>query len=247
MDSHVGDVEDTPSVASSSHSGGASKGHRKSGSLASSTKEKDGDNARPTKRRRSRKPSSVSIIAHENVNGDAMEVDGEDASLPVSTIHPSPPESPGRPPPSSASTSNAKPKRKAISPRKPRSKGSLPGNTVPLQRSPLSSSFTAPSTSSQNGLSRPTTPTKKGPKLVVEMLTKSPSMVSLSDGGSNKLVAKKGSLSSLKDKSDSMVLRSASATGSRKVVSHVRGESMKKTKTVGEVVETSVDGEAEWA
>jgi len=47
-------------------------------------------------------------------------------------------------------------------------------------------------------------------------------------------------MSSLKD---SMVLRSAA--GSKKVVN---GESTKKTKkTIGEIVETSVDGEAEWA
>jgi hypothetical protein len=81
-------------------------------------------------------------------------------------------------------------------------------------------------------------------KVEVEILTKSPSMISLSGH-----VAKKPSVSSLKDQYDSMVLRSSAAAGPKKFVSPASGESLKKTrktKAVGEVVETSVDGEAEW-
>jgi hypothetical protein len=66
-------------------------------------------------------------------------------------------------------------------------------------------------------------------------------MISLRGGALNKHVAKKGSLSSLKDKNDSMVLRSASAVQSKKAVSHTS-----MTKLIGEVVETSVDGESDW-
>jgi hypothetical protein len=83
----------------------------------------------------------------------------------------------------------------------------------------------------------------------VEILTKSPSVVNLIGGGANEHVAKKGGVNSLKDNRDSMVTRSASAVESKKVVSHTRRGPIGmrgKTKTVGEIVETSVDGEAEW-
>jgi len=266
VDSHIEGAEDTPSIASSSNSNDASKGHKKTASITSSTKGKaaeDGNDTRPAKRPRSRKPSSVSIIAPENVDEDAMEVDGDNSSPPLSNAHPSPPKSPHQPFPSSTITTSQarikapitsqariKTKRKAseLSP-KPRSKGSAPGTTIPLQKSPLSSSFTAPTPPSQNGsASRPTTPSKKSTKVEVEILTKSPSIVSLSGDGASRHVAKKDSVSSLKDKNDSMILRS---NPSAVVVSkkHTRGGSMKKmrkTKAVGEVVETSVDGEAEW-
>jgi len=72
-------------------------------------------------------------------------------------------------------------------------------------------------------------------------------MVSLSGGGASRHVVKKGSVNSLKDKNDSMVLRSTSE--SKKVGSHTKRETtkkIKKTKAVSEIVETSVDGEAEW-
>ena len=73
-------------------------------------------------------------------------------------------------------------------------------------------------------------------------------MISLNGRGANKHVSKKGSVSSMKG--DSMTLRSAaSAAGTKKIGSHTIGESTRKTsrpKALGEIVDTSIDGEAEW-
>lgn len=241
VDSRAEDPEGTPSVASSS------QGHRKTVSVSSSTKRQgreESDKPRPTKRIRS------SSVSPKDLDGDAMEVDDDDPSQTLSNRHPSPPKSPRRPPPPPKASSSGVKSKDMSNPSptpKPRSKGSVPGTTVPLQRSPLSASFTAPSPSQNGTRPRPTTPTKQTTKLEVEILTKSPSMISLSSRGANKHVVKKGSVTILKD--DSMTLRSGSAAGTKRAGSLTRGESTKKSsksKKVGEIVDTSIDGEAEW-
>jgi len=196
------------------------------------------EKARPAKRLRIRKRSSVSVLAHDGseVNReDAMDVDIKDKEIssPASKAHPSPPKSPRRAP--VATKSSTKPKPVSSSP-KPRSKGRT------VQKSPLSASFTVdsgidvahttppPPPASLSLKERPSTPTKKRSRALiveVEILTKSPSAASMNG------LKKKPSVGSLK-----------AGAGSKK-----KGEKNQdgrlRQKKIGEVIETSIDGEEE--
>ncbi len=241
VDDDAEDVEESPSVASS-HSG-KSTGHKKTASMGSSTKGEEveeGEKARSAKRLRTRKRSSVSMLAsksHEEseVNQeDAMDVDIKDKEISstASKVHPSPPKSPRRAP--AATKPHTKPKTVSSSP-KPRSKGRT------VQKSPLSASFTAGSgidvanTTPPPPLfskERPSTPTKKRTRaqiVEVEILKRSPSAARVNG------LKKTASVGSLK-----------AGAGLKK-----KGEKSQdgrlRQKKIGEVVETSIDGEAEWS
>src|SRR6266545_2063510 len=225
-----GDAEEVEesSVASSSHSRSL-RGHRKSDSKAG-----EDDKPRPAKRPRSRKPSSVSLLAPKEKDEDAMDLDADDA---LSKIHPSPPKSPRRHPASNLGKAKVKPKTRLSPSPKPRSKGTPGTTSVPLQKSPLSASFTAMATTPppplSNGIhdgssSRPSTPTKRS-KVEVHIISKSPSVVNATGASGNKHAAlnRKGSFkagSGKKGKADS------------------KAKTNVKTKRIDEVV----DGEAEW-
>ena len=194
----------------------------------------EGEKARPAKRLRARKRSSVSVLAHDGseVNReDAMDVDTKDKEIssPASKAHPSPPKSPRRAP--VATKPRTKPKPVSSSP-KPRSKGRT------VQKSPLSASFTAGSgadvpntTPPPASKERPSTPTKKRTRaqiVEVEILTRSPSAANMNG-------LKKASVASLK-----------AGAGSKK-----KGEKNQdgrlRQKKIGEVIETSIDGEEDWS
>ena len=217
-------------------------GHKKTVSMDLSTKREEveeGEKARPAKRLRARKRSSVSVLAHDGpeVNrDDAMDVDIKDKerSSPAPKVHPSPPKSPRRAPVATKPRTKSKP---VSSSPKPPSKGRT------VQKSPLSASFTAGSSTdvansappppvSLSSKERPSTPTKKRTRaqiVEVEILTRSPSAASMNG------LKKKASVGSLK-----------AGAGSKK-----KGEKSQdgrlRQKKMGEVIETSVDGEEEWS
>jgi hypothetical protein len=170
---------------------------------------------RPAKRQRAKATKKL------KADGDKMDVD-----LPLPTpVHPSPPKSPCRKSTRKTSPTLTKPssKPKSIAPATPKAK------STPLQRSPLSSSFTPGSTDVMPSLppvTRSESPTRKN-RVEVEMLTIA--------GG--KGILTKGSVESLKKRT---------SAGSIKVGSNAKSRAGNKSKALGEIVDTSVDGEVEW-
>lgn len=245
-------AEGSPSVTSSIHSRSKSTGHRKTVSISSTTKGEDvgeSEKARPAKKHRTRKSSSVSVLASKNheesgVNREfAMDVDIKDKetdreTIPLaSKVHPSPPKSPRRIP--AATKPRSKPKPVSSSP-KPRSKGWT------VQKSPLSASFTAAGSATDTGevanttpppapsrsIDQPSTPMKKNARaqiVEVEILTRSPSAASVNG------LKKNASAGRLNASPEMKKGRKAKAQNVSR-----------KQKKIGEVVETSVDGEADW-
>jgi len=206
--------EDRASMVSShSRSISISAASTKGKAKAKSEPEEEEPPAKPRPAKRQRARTTKTQKAEE----DKMNVD-----FPLSTpFHLSPHKSPGRKStttPPSPTKSKSKPK--SIAPATPKPK------STPLQKSPLSASFTLGSIDSRPPLPRGSeSPTRKN-RVEVELLTST----------GRKGLSTQGSVGSLK--------RTSAGSINVKPISKSRGGN--KPKALGEIVDTSVDGEVDW-